>query len=337
MRDSFNRNINYARISVTDACNMSCIYCRPSICKAPAGGGFFSDEELILVIRSMAALGIEYIKLTGGEPLLRPGLPALVASIKNIPGIKRVTLTTNGLLLSEQLPELLSAGTDGINISIDSLNPKKYSALTGGSEEDLTRVLGGLTSALSAGINVKINTVTVDISGDVFFEPGGSFSDYVELAEFVRDKKCDLRFIELMPIGQAGKLQGISHRELKRVLSSRYPGMTPVEERSATGPAMLYLIPGFLGRIGFISAMEHAFCEECNRIRMTSDGFLKGCLCHADGEKISEILSLKLTEEEKTELLEGAIERVILQKPAAHCFLQEDGVTEKRTMDEIGG
>ncbi|MBQ7201041.1 MAG: GTP 3',8-cyclase MoaA [Eubacterium sp.] len=323
MRDGYGREIDYMRISITDRCNLRCCYCMPERIESVDMKELLTYEEIVSVVREAAALGITHIKLTGGEPLVRRGVDVLVRMIKDIDEIEEVTLTTNGVLLEEQIEGLLRAGVGGINISLDTIDPDKYHRITGFDRMD--SVMKGIEAALGSGIPVKINAVSLD-------------PDDVEgLIELSKDRPIDIRFIEIMPIGMGKNYPGIPHDELIAQVKGRYGELTPDKSRHGNGPAIYYRIPGYIGSIGFISAIHGKFCDSCNRIRLTSQGFLKNCLCYGTGEDMRKILRSGLEGEALRDELRAGIRRCILSKPEAHAFLQREKISEDKSMSMIGG
>lgn len=307
MIDQFGRNIDYLRISVTDRCNLRCRYCMPLEGVAFTGHDkVMSFEEILLVCRCMGRLGLQKVKITGGEPLVRKGVAGLIKMIKDLPYIKEVTLTTNGQLLEENLDSLREAGTDGINISLDTLDKKKYRELTRWGELD--RVVRGIEKAADLGFaKIKINALIMkDFNLD----------DAVKLAAFAKERPIHVRFIEMMPIGRGTKYQPVYQEDIMEQLQGKYGALTKCTERIGNGPAVYYKIPGFLGCIGFISAVSHEFCNGCNRVRLTSDGYLKLCLQYNNGINIKEMTAGNMTEDEITKQLKKAI----YEKPVHHDF-----------------
>ncbi len=302
MKDSRGRVIDYMRVSVTNKCSMRCRYCISDNSKYD--NNILSFDEITEICTVGAELGINKIKITGGEPLSREGTVRLISRIKAIKGIDSVTLTTNGLLLEKYAEEIYRAGTDSVNISLDSLDREKYKYITGCDSLDI--VLRGIDKLYSYGIPIKINTVLMK-----------GINDDMDTIELARDRHIDVRFIEMMPIGGG--------RNFGPILKNRLPNGRRLAERG-NGPAVYYAVDGFKGRIGLISPVSAKFCSECNRIRLTVDGFLKGCLCYADGVDIKNEGDIK-----------AAFERVIKNKPNEHCFENRDNITEKKDMNEIGG
>ena len=274
VRDSYGRTIEYMRISITDRCNLRCRYCMPDGAKWIPMSEILTYEEIERICREAVRIGITRFKITGGEPLVRKGCADLIRMIRQIPGTEEVTMTTNGVLLDENLEDLLAAGLDAVNISLDTLIPEKYQEITGADE--LERVRKSIFMAEKSGIRVKINTV---------LQKGVNDEEWKSLAELAKKNKLDVRFIELMPIGQGRAENGISGAWVLGKLKEAYGiegEFYPLEGRFGNGPAAYYQLPGFQGKIGLISALHGKFCDRCNRIRMTSTGKLKACLCYAD-------------------------------------------------------
>ena len=321
MTDQFGREIAYARISVTDRCNLRCRYCMPEDgVKKLAHADILTLEEILRVAEVFARLGIRKIRLTGGEPLLRKNLPSLIRGLKNLRGIEQVTLTTNGVLLKTAAPELVAAGLDGVNLSLDTLDATTFTELT--RRNFLSAVLDGLQT-LDARLALKINCVPLR---------GVNDTELVRLAALAKDKPVKVRFIELMPIGCAFKsgLRGIPTAELFATLEKTFGELIPVRERnSLNGPAQYFKPRDFVGQIGFIDALEHKFCGSCNRIRLTAEGFLKTCLGFDAGIDVKKLLRGGGDEEE----IFSAIRTAIYRKPQEHQF----GGATAFQMYQIGG
>lgn len=324
MTDGYGRTIEYIRISVTDRCNLRCVYCMPEEgVPAAAHEDILSYEEITELAEVLAGLGIRKIRLTGGEPLVRKELPALVKKLKAVPGIEKVTLTTNGLLLAENMEALAEAGIGGINLSLDTLDPEAFEKIT--RRRGLERVMEGFHEALKyPEIPLKVNCVPL----------GREDQDAPGVAELARDWPVHVRYIEMMPIGAGRQFSLTGEERLLEELKGRYGCCTPCTEKLGDGPAHYFSFPGFRGKIGFISAVSHRFCGGCNRIRLTSGGFLKTCLQYGTGED----LRGPLREGAGREALREAVKRAVLQKPEGHRFGGEAGrEAETRTMSQIGG
>lgn len=326
MIDGKGRLIDYMRISVTDRCNLRCRYCMPDGIRQIAMSEILTYEEIESICQIAAELGIKKLKITGGEPLVRKGCTDLICRLKKVPGIEQVTLTTNGVLLTEYLESLKKAGTDGINISLDTCNATRYQAITGTDACDM--VIEAVRKSVDSGIRTKVNAVLQE--GDP--EGEGYKEDVKGLLDLAKETDVDVRFIELMPIGYGKKRHGVSNDRVLSEIRMIYPEIKKDERTHGNGPAVYYQIPGFSGSIGFISAMHGKFCRECNRIRMTATGDIKPCLCYADVYPLRDLLRSGNYELVKEQLTEA-----VRKKPEAHCFEEPGAVTEAHQMVQIGG
>lgn len=331
MIDQYDRKIEYLRVSVTDRCNLRCVYCMPETgIEQVAHSQILTYDEIVRICRICAEEGISKIKLTGGEPLVRKGISELLGSLKNIPGIEEVTLTTNGVLLADQLESLVKAGLDAVNISLDTLNPRQYEELT--RRDELEKALAGLEAALEhPGLRVKVNCVILQGIND---------RQWVPLAELAASKPVDVRFIEMMPIGLGKSYLGSSQEAVLERLKEVYGTPELLSGRFGNGPAAYMSFPGFCGKIGFISAVSHQFCGDCNRVRLTAEGFLKACLQYSAGEDLKNLMRDGAGDKE----LKKRIKKVIFEKPRCHQFSDVEGTEEKegnnlerQQMSKIGG
>lgn len=326
MIDQYNREIDYIRISVTDRCNLRCIYCMPEEgVESLPHEEILTYDEIETLCRCFAKIGVKKIKMTGGEPLVRKDIDSLIGQIKAIEGIRNVTLTTNGILLREYLPKLVAAGLDGVNISLDTLNEKKYETIV--RKDAMKQVLIAIEEALKyETLKVKINCVPLlETEKD----------DLIALAGLAKNKRLSVRFIEMMPIGLGKNFTFYSENDIVEILEQAYGKLTPVNEVLGNGPAHYYSIVGFTGKIGFISALTHKFCDECNRVRLTSDGFLKTCLHYDTGVD----LKVLLREKKEESYIEEVILNTIYHKPISHDFHgnSRHGTYGKENMSRIGG
>lgn len=321
MKDKFGREINYLRVSITDRCNLRCKYCMPDGIEKKSMSEILTYEEIEMVCKIAAQNGISKIKITGGEPLVRKGSVGFIKRLKKIPGIEQVTLTTNGVLLEEYAVELKNSGVDAINISLDTLDAKMYKEITG--QPRLIDVKNGIEKVLSLSIPVKINSVLLKDKND---------NQWESLLELAKKSPVDVRFIEMMPIGAGRGYAPISNEELMQKIREKYGEITREDRIHGNGPACYYRIPGFVGSIGFISAIHGKFCESCNRLRLTAEGQLKPCLCYEEAVDLRKSLRCQ---DEST--LEQEIRKAINEKPSAHCFENGNEVSEKRQMAQIGG
>lgn len=324
MKDGFGREITYLRLSITDRCNLRCAYCMPA-----DGVSQFKHSDILRLEESarlagvLVSLGINKIRLTGGEPLVRKnavGLVRLLSGLKGLKGLESLQLTTNGVLLSGMAEELKEAGLDGVNISLDTLDKNVYRDITRGGNIDL--VLRGIEKAIEAGLSVRLNCVPVKGKNDEGIEA---------LAEYAGRLGTDLRFIELMPLGEGARYNRISSDEIYKRLAARYG--EGLRSDSGDGPSVYYRFPGFESRVGFISPLSHSFCKECNRLRLTADGFLKLCLRHSGGIDLKAPLREGRTDRELMEFIKAAV----MDKPASHGFESEVSDPEQRRMIQIGG
>lgn len=321
MLDGSGREIDYLRISVTDRCNLRCVYCMPENgVPTLSHSDILSYEAMVRLCRVFASLGVSKIKLTGGEPLVRRSLPDLVRQLKEIDGIRSVTLTTNGILLQEQLPRLLDAGLDGVNISLDTLDRARFHAIT--RRDGLEEVLSGLNAALSADhLNVKLNCVPTEENRE----------DWAALAALAKDSHLAVRFIELMPVGLGASLQYRGEDEVRHALEEAFGPLSPAAGPKGNGPCRYFQPEGFTGSVGFISALSHVFCSQCNRVRLTARGFLKTCLQYETGIDLRPLLDRDAGDE----ALSAAILSAVGDKPAHHRF--GEGGIQPQHMNEIGG
>ena len=322
MRDAQGRRIGYLRLSVTDRCNCRCAYCMPADgVPMLSHDDVCSFEELARITEACCELGVSKVRLTGGEPLVRRGLPGLVRMLREVPGVRELAMTTNATLLAPVAAELRAAGLDRLNVSLDSLRPERYAAITRGARLD--DALAGLRAAGDAGFTgTKVNCVLM----------GGVNDDEVaDIAALARDQPVDVRFIELMPIGPAARWPRARFLPAEAVLEA-VPELEPVASDDVgparDGVAELFSAPGWAGRVGLIRPMSHRFCAGCTRIRVTADGRLKPCLHSADEVSLRGLAG----EELRAALLAG-----IALKPAHHDMDGAHASESARAMNEIGG
>lgn len=308
------------RVSITDRCNFRCRYCMPEGCEKVPMSRILTYEQIERICEAAVSIGITKFKITGGEPLVRLGCADLIRSIKAIPGVRQVTMTTNGMLLGKYLPELLDAGLDAVNISMDTQVPARFRYITGGG--DLSTVKRSLDAAIESGIRTKVNCL---------IQKNFNEDEIRHFAEMAFEKGIDVRFIELMPVGYGDPSQGISNREVLHQLMQRWPYLEPDESGHGNGPAVYYSRPGKPGGIGFISALHGVFCGSCNRIRLTSQGLVKPCLCYEDTVDLRPYLDQDIG------ILAEQLRRAVLEKPMHHCFNDEASRSERRAMSQIGG
>ena len=326
MKDRYGRTIDYMRISITDRCNLRCCYCMPNGIDTVPMKDILTYEEIRTVCYAAVRAGISKLKITGGEPLVRKDCANLVGMLKKIPGIRQVTMTTNGVLLDRYLPQLLENGLDAVNISLDTLSALTYEKITGKAE--LSGVLSNIRLAEQAGLQVKINCVLLKSIND---------DEWQQLSELTKELQTDVRFIEMMPIGHGVNFTPVYNETILQKLYEIDSSLEKDERIHGNGPAVYYKMKDAKGSIGFISAMHGKFCDSCNRLRITSTGKLKPCLCYADGVDLKRILRGSASEVEIMEGLYRAFLQAIGTKPGMHRFEETDGVTEKSRMVQIGG
>jgi cyclic pyranopterin phosphate synthase len=324
LTDSHGRKINYLRLSVTDRCNMRCFYCMPleGITKRDHGE-LLSYEELQLIAEASVSLGIEKIRITGGEPLVRAGIVAFLEKLSRIPGLRHLALTTNGLLLDQMADQLHQAGVQRLNVSLDSLDPDTFRDITRGG--DLATVLAGLDAAERAGFPPpKINCVIMR---------GVNDSELLDFAELTRRRGNAVRFIEYMP---ALKVDGwqrycISGDEIMQRIAGRY-ALEPLDKGRYAGPSRDFRIPGSPGSIGIITAVSGHFCSQCNRIRVTSTGQAKGCLF---SDQKTDLLPF-LRPPDRVRLAE-VLRHIVSDKPERHDISSQGYKHHNFTMSQVGG
>ena len=322
LSDSFQRPINYLRISVTDRCNLRCIYCMPlqGITLLPRNE-LLTYEEIQVVAQAAAELGINKVRLTGGEPLVRAGLINLIGMLSQIDGIDDISLTTNGILLRRDAAQLKEAGLMRVNVSLDSLDRERYEQIT--RHDKLDDVLDGIEAAKEAGLEpVKVNTVVLR---------GVNDDEVLSFARMTIEDGWHVRFIEHMPFRPEASLDFIPASEIQKHLLSLGP-LEACLPSQGNGPAKYYSFPGARGTVGFISALSEHFCFKCNRLRLTADGKLRPCLMSDDEIDVKQALRSGASPEE----LKNLIQQAVARKPEGHHLL--DGVLPmNRTMRQVGG
>lgn len=324
MRDIWGRDIQYLRISLTDRCNMRCQYCMPEAIPRVGHEEILRYEEILLICQAALQLGINRFKITGGEPLVRKEALSFMQALRQLKGINSMTLTTNGLLLPPYLPAMKSLPVDAINISLDTLNASQFQQIAG--VDGMHHVLQAIRQSVKDGIPTKINAVLLHQTRN----------QLLPLARLAEDMPVAVRFIEMMPIGYGVQQLGYTADEALAVLRSAYPDLKAAWERRGNGPAVYYTSEKLQGCIGIIAANTHAFCKQCNRVRLTSTGFLKLCLCYQDGIDLKKIIRTTGSTN-VLESLRQAMYQAIRQKPIEHCFRDAEQVTEVKTMNQIGG
>lgn len=324
MVDQYGRTINYMRISVTDRCNLRCIYCMP-----PDGvesiphNEILTYEEIMQVVTAASSIGIDKIKITGGEPLVRKNITELIDRIKRVKGIHKVTLTTNGVLFDQYAETLAETGLDSVNFSLDCLDAAAYYKIT--RVDAFKKVMQAIELALKIGLQTKVNCVPIFSYNDV---------DLTAMAKLAKKYPIDVRFIELMPIGLGKEFLPLKNGDVLHQLIREYGQPRPSSFVHGNGPASYYDFPDFKGSIGLISANTGEFCGACNRVRLTSDGKLKMCLCNQTNLDIKSLLRGGISETELMETMKSAI----ACKPKRHHLSDpNDSTTENKNMVQIGG
>ena len=323
--DSFGRRHDYLRVSLTDRCNLRCTYCMPAegVPLSPRAD-ILTFSEIERLVRVMAGMGVNKVRLTGGEPLVRRGVAELVALLDAVPGIESVAMTTNGVRLKKEAAALRDAGLTTLNISLDTLRPARFAKLT--RRNDFEKVIEGIDAAFEQGFpTIKLNTVVMR---------GVNCDELEDFVEFVRHRPIEVRFIEYMPFEGNGwsRADMVTYDDMMARLTRTY-NLTPAPGQDPSAPARTFTIEGFQGKIGIIASMTQSFCAQCTRIRLTADGALKTCLFHNPEWNLRDMLRAGADDE----VLQDAIRRAVHDKPEGHAAL---GVLEKqpnRSMVRIGG
>ncbi len=328
--DMFSRTISYLRLSLTDRCNLRCVYCMP----VESEGGLevlkhedlLSYEELLRIVELVVGMGMNKIRLTGGEPLVRRGVLDFIESLSQINGLDEIRLTTNGVLLHEKAERLYDAGIRKLNISLDTMRPKRFKEITG--MDLFHKVWQGIETAEQFGFDVKLNVVAMK---------GFNDDEFVDFARLAVEKPYQVRFIEFMPVGSRStwnEAAYISSSDLKKQIGA-LGVLEPLPGCKMDGPARVYSITaenGQKGTVGFISPISHHFCDTCNRLRLTSAGRLRACLLHDKEADLKSLLRKGASDDE----IKGLIKQTILDKPKGHT-LAEDQAKCSGQMSRIGG
>jgi cyclic pyranopterin phosphate synthase len=315
--DAYGRRLTYLRVSVTDRCNLRCTYCLPEDADFPFGDrDFLAPDEIETIVGALVRLGIRRVRLTGGEPLVRKDLLEIVRRVKALPGLENLALSTNGTGLARLAPALRAAGVDRINVSVDSLDPARFRAIT--RRGDLAEVWRGVEAALEAGLDpVKLNAVLLESNRE----------DVERLAALTLDRPLHARFIEMMPTGvnqahSQAHLPGdlVSADDAQARLEARFGPLLPAEVGPRTGPAKAFRFAGAVGTVGFITPLSHTFCADCNRLRLTSRGELRLCLFADRSYPLRPLLAAA----DPDAALDAEILRVLQEKPAEHNLARGD-------------
>ena len=328
LRDRFGRRVRYLRVSVTDRCNLRCLYCVPNDEPLPMldHHDILSYEEIIRVTEDLLPLGIDKIRLTGGEPLVRRNIDYLVSRLNNLVGIEDVSMTTNGVLLAEMAGRLKDAGLRRINVSLDTLRADKFAYIT--RRDFFQRVMAGIETALTLGFSpVKINVVAIR---------GFNDDEILDFAVLARRLQVQVRFIEYMPIGESTNWQAdqlIPVAEIKKRIEEEYGALKPVRGQESTGPAELFGFQDGGGYIGFVSALSNHFCAQCNRVRITADGRLRPCLF----SDLEYDLKALLRRGGDSEAVRALFLEAVAHKPSGHGISCNAVRKCVRVMSTIGG
>ncbi|MEY8198863.1 MAG: GTP 3',8-cyclase MoaA [Colwellia sp.] len=322
LTDNFGRRFSYLRLSITDVCNFSCNYCLPDGYQCDQPRDFLSLDEIKRIAKAFAELGTEKIRITGGEPALRKDLPEIIRICKETQGIKKVAITSNGFKLPEHLPQWLDAGIDAINISIDSLDPRQFHAITG--HDKLKTILKGIDMALADGrASLKVNTVLMrEYSG----------KDIQSYLDWLKDTPITLRFIELMQTGDNKQFFDAQHVQGSRIKQNLIlDGWLPVIQNKSAGPAQEFYHPDYQGKVGLIMPYSKDFCSSCNRLRISSSGKLHLCLFGEEGLSLREQL-----QSDDIKPLQAQILSLLGDKKATH-FLHEKLTGATKHLAMLGG
>ena len=326
MKDQFGRELTYLRVSVVDRCNLRCLYCMPA-----HGAGFeawnelLSYEEMVTLVKYFSELGIAKVRITGGEPLVRPGIEKLVSGIREISAIREIALSTNGVFLRQQASALKKAGLDRINVSLDTLNRERFKEIA--RMDKLQEVLGGIEEALQSGFRpVKLNTVLMK---------GINEDEILDLIYFAIEKSLEVRLIELMPtqglVQLDPKERFLSCEEAKGEIEKEF-SLVPVDVYFSS-PAQVFSIEGTQARVGFISPLSNYFCSRCNRLRLKANGALKTCLHGKEDLDLKGLLRSGVTRE----AIQSKIQEVVWGRPEEHFLNRTEVKHHDFQMSHVGG
>ncbi len=321
MTDQFERHINYLRVSITDRCNLNCLYCMPNGVPLLQHADILRYEEIVRLVRIAASLGITKVRITGGEPLVRKGCADLIRMLHDIPEIETIALTTNGVLLQKLLPDLVQAGLQAVNISLDTLQPERFREITGRNTMPDWRAL--LQACVQAGLKTKTNTVLLAENRE----------EWEDIAALAQELPISVRFIEQMPLGQGHMCASGDAEQVLCLLRRRWSDLQPVQTQDSSAPARYYASGQWVGQVGLIAPMTHRFCRTCNRVRLTSTGQLKPCLSYKTHVDLRGLLRSGASDD----VLRETMRQSIYHKPETHCFGTEKIDAERQTMNRIGG
>ncbi len=326
LQDKQGRVVNYMRVSLTRACDYRCCFCVPDDeqgMAAPCQRVPLFRAEILRLCAVFAPLGVTSFKITGGEPFMSPDALPVMAALKAVPGVHSVTVTTNGRALDRHAAALAAIPVDGVNVSVNAMDPERYRRIAG-VEFPLQTILDNIELARRAGLSIKLNMVPLrGLNEDVI----------IPLLEFALARDLPVRFIELMPLGQGRCYSGLSFSEVRAIIEARFGPAVATAERLGSGPARYLSLAGYAARIGYIAAVGQRFCDACNRIRLSSDGFLRTCLHHDHGVD----LAAPLRSGESDANIAARIRQAVAEKPHGHCFGQCPGDMGREPMFRIGG
>ncbi|MEP7284562.1 MAG: GTP 3',8-cyclase MoaA [Chloroflexota bacterium] len=323
--DRFGRNIRYLRVSLTDKCNLRCVYCMAEDMVFRPNADLMQDDELLTLVRLFTELGFNKFRLTGGEPTIRPNLVEIVREMHAMPGVDSLSMTTNGILLNKLAQPLAEAGLQRVNISVDTLDPTRFKQITRwGKFED---VWDGILAAEAAGLTpIKLNAVVAR---------GFNDQDVADLARLTLDHPWHVRYIEMMPFGDVAgfaQQQVVTDAEIRARIEQDFGPLELLDDGKLDGEARLYRIPGAQGTIGLISSVTHPFCASCTRARLTADGVLRLCLLRDKEVNLLKPLREGATSDDLKQIIRGGV----WNKPWGHG-LAEDIIPLQRVMSQIGG
>lgn len=325
--DAFGRVHTNLRVSVTDRCNIRCFYCMPhENVQFKPRHDLLTYEEIERFVRVAARLGVNKVRLTGGEPLVRAGIERLVARLATVPGIDDVAMTTNGILLDQYAQKLKDAGLQRLNISLDTLNEDTFRRIA--RREGIQRVLDGIFAAKQVGFDkIRLNAVAMK---------GITEAEVVPLGRFAREHDLELRFIEFMPLDAEDRWQSdlvLDGEAIRRILEDAFSPLVPVERSDPSQPAIDYCFADGVGRIGFINPISQPFCQDCNRLRITSEGQVRNCLFSTVEWDARNLLRGDASDEEIAQLIRECVAR----KKPGHGIDSPDFIKPDRAMYQIGG
>lgn len=300
MTDSFGRGIDYMRVSITDRCNLRCKFCMAEDAKLIPQDDILHDNEIIRMCRIASEHGIRHIRITGGEPFARESCMDIIRAVAALPDVETVTVTTNGILLYGHLTALQEIGVTGVNISLNTFDQKEFYSMTG--KDEFSKVCHAMLTAIQKGFDVKINCIPIR---------GFNENQLIQMAGLARRNKADVRFIEAMPAELESNFEGIPGAEVLAILQREFPTLHEIEGQRGYGPAKYYTADGFKGAIGFIDAASNSFRDDCNRLRLTCEGFLKSCVDDDGGVDFRALLRGGASDSE----LIAAFEKAITEKP----------------------